>query len=101
MADVPADVERVPVELRGEDGGVARGTLYRPQATHPRVGALMLHPRMDQSQSYILLPLVAAGYAAMGCGSRWVHNDSEAIQERILLDVAAAVRVLHDQGCEQ
>jgi pimeloyl-ACP methyl ester carboxylesterase len=101
LDDVPADIERVPVELRAADGGLARGTLYRKSGTRPRVGALMLHPRMDQSQSYLLLPLVAAGYAAMGCGSRWVHNDSEAIQERILLDVAAAVRVLHDRGCEQ
>jgi len=101
LDDVPADVERIPVELRAEDGGLARGTLYRKQGTRPRVGALMLHPRMDQSQSYILLPLVAAGYAALGCGSRWVHNDSAAIQERIVLDVAAAVRVLHDHGCEQ
>lgn len=101
MDDVPPDVERIPVELRAADGGLARGTLYRPAGTRPKVGALMLHPRMDQSQSYVLLPLVAAGYAALGCGSRWVHNDSEAIQERILLDVAAAVRVLHARGCER
>lgn len=101
MADVPSQVERLPVELLAPDGGIARGIMYRQAGTRPKVGALMLHPRMDQSQSYLLLPLVAAGYAALGCAGRYVHNDSAAIQERLLLDVAEGIKVLRAAGCEQ
>ena len=70
LADLPADVDRMPIELIAQDGGLARGILYRRHDVRPRVGVVMLHPRMDQCQSYVLLPLVAAGYAALGCAGR-------------------------------
>jgi pimeloyl-ACP methyl ester carboxylesterase len=101
MADLPGDIERIPIELIAQDGGLARSILYRTAGTRPTVGVMMLHPRMDQGQSYLLLPLVAAGYAAMGCASRNVHNDSTAIQEKLVLDVAAGIRALHANGCER
>jgi pimeloyl-ACP methyl ester carboxylesterase len=101
MSDVPDDIERIAIELLPEDHAIARGILYRKKGTQPRVGALMLHPRMDQSQSYILLSLMKAGYAALGCAGRFVHNDTAAIQEHLLLDAAAGVRALREHGCEQ
>jgi pimeloyl-ACP methyl ester carboxylesterase len=98
---VPDDVERIPASMLAVDGGWSKGVFYRRRGTHPTVGVLMVHPRMDQSQSYVLLPFIGAGYAAMGCGCRFVHNDSEAVHEKILLDIAAQMRFLRQQGCEQ
>lgn len=100
FGDVPADIERIPLELVAQDATTSRAMLYRRRGTRPTVGVLMLHPRMDQTQSYVLLPLMAAGYAAMGCACRYVHNDTSSCQERLVLDVAAAVQALRDSGCE-
>jgi pimeloyl-ACP methyl ester carboxylesterase len=101
VGDVPAEIERIPVELVAQDAAISRAMLYRRRGTRPTVGVLMLHPRMDQTQSYVLLPIMAAGYAAMGCACRYVHNDTSSCQERLVLDVAAAVKALRDSGCEK
>ena len=60
-----------------------------------------MHPRTDHSQNYSILPLVQAGYAALGRASRWPNNDVATIHEMLLLDVAAGVRFLREQGCEK
>jgi pimeloyl-ACP methyl ester carboxylesterase len=101
MSTVSDDIERIPASMLAVDGGWSKGVFYRSEGTRPAVGVLMVHPRMDQSQNYNLLPLIGAGYAAMGCGCRYVHNDSEAVHEKILLDIAAQMRFLRQHGCEQ
>jgi pimeloyl-ACP methyl ester carboxylesterase len=48
-------------------------------------------------------PIVAAaGYGALGCASRWENNDSDALMEATLLDIAAAITALRrDHGVER
>jgi pimeloyl-ACP methyl ester carboxylesterase len=37
----------------------------------------------------------------LGRGGRWVNNDVASIQEKLLLDIAAGVKLLRERGCEQ
>jgi hypothetical protein len=53
-----------------------------------------MHPRGEFSRHYAVPGLVRAGYAAFGQNSRYLNNDTEAIHERLLLDVAAGMRWL-------
>jgi len=101
LSEVPANVECRPVNLVAQDGAPSRGLFYRPEGKRPNVGVHLMHPRTDQSQNYNILPLVQAGYAVLGRASRWPNNDVATIHELLLLDVAAGVKFLNDQGCEQ
>src|SRR5690606_11137286 len=89
VASIGPDVEREPVDLVAEDGGVSRGVLYTPRGTRPTVGVHLMHPRTDQSRNYNVPPLVAAGYAVLARAGRWVNNDIDPEHERLLPDVAA------------
>jgi pimeloyl-ACP methyl ester carboxylesterase len=56
-----------------------------------------MHPRADHSQNYIALPLVRAGFDVLARASRWVNNDTYAVHEVLLLDMAAGVRFLRQE----
>jgi pimeloyl-ACP methyl ester carboxylesterase len=101
MSEVPDDVEVVPVNLVSEDGLPSKGLFYKRRGTTPKTGVHLMHPRTDQSQNYNILPLVAAGYAVLGRAGRWPNNDVATVHEPLVLDVAAGVRFLHEQGCEK
>jgi pimeloyl-ACP methyl ester carboxylesterase len=57
-----------------------------------------MHPRGEFGRHYAIPGIVRNGYAAFGHNSRYLNNDTEAIHERLLLDVAAGMRWLHAQG---
>jgi pimeloyl-ACP methyl ester carboxylesterase len=59
---------------------------------------LAMHPRVDFSRHYLVPHLVAAGYAFLGAPTRHLHNDADALHERLLLDVAASVAWLRARG---
>src|SRR5277367_2696305 len=101
LENVPKSIEYHPVGLTASDGAPSKGMLYKLKGTSPKVGVHLMHPRTDQSQNYNILPLVAAGYAVLGRASRWPNNDVATIHELLLLDVAAGVKFLQDQACEQ
>jgi hypothetical protein len=101
LSTVGDDVEALPVFLTAEDGATSRGLLWRKRGTRPKVGVHVMHPRTDQSYNYNILPLVEAGYAVLGRAGRWPNNDVATIHELLVLDVAAGVRYLRAQGCEQ
>ncbi|MGE4010953.1 MAG: alpha/beta hydrolase [Alphaproteobacteria bacterium] len=101
MSELPAGIEVLPFNLKAEDGAPSKGMLYRKQGTRPKVGVHLMHPRTDQMQNYNILPLAQAGYAVLGRASRWPNNDVATIHELLLLDVAAGVRLLKEQGCEK
>jgi len=102
LAQVPADFEYIAQTVVPEDSStITRGIYWRRSGANPRVGVHLMHPRLDQSLNYNILPLVEAGYAVLGRGGRWPNNDIETTHEHLLLDVAAGVRRLRELGCEQ
>jgi hypothetical protein len=90
----------LPPGLRREivDLGPLAGVLYRPAGADPDVAVLAMHPRADFTRHYLAPPLAAAGYAFLGAPTRYLHNDADALHERMLLDVAEAVRWLRGAG---
>lgn len=101
LSDVPAGIEVLPVNLVAEDGAGSRGLLYRRHGSRPTTGVHLMHPRTDQSQNYNILPLVQAGFAVLGRSGRWPNNDVATLHEPLVLDVAAGIRFLLDEGCER
>lgn len=100
-SDVPDDVEVTVANLVAADGVSSKGLLYRKRGTSPRAGVHMMHPRTDQSQNYNILPLVEAGYMVLGRASRWPNNDSATVHENLVIDVAAGLHRLRQEGCEK
>ena len=89
------------VELIAEDRIRTRGVLYTPSEGRRRVGVHIIHPRLDGSAIYAIPYLARAGYTVLGVQSRYLNDDSTCIHERLLLDVAAGVKKLKEEGCEQ
>jgi hypothetical protein len=100
MSQFPPDVGIEPVSVWSEDGALRKAMMYLPAGRKPRTAVHLMHPKMDQSQNYLIPPLLAAGYAVLAGGSRWVHNDIATVHEKLLLDVAAGVMCLRSRGFE-
>src|SRR5262245_43854215 len=95
------DVEREAFDIVAEDGILSRGMLFRPKGKRPKVAVHMLHPRADFTTHQYLVPFIQAGYMALGCDSRWPNNDEDCIHETLLLDFAAGMHLLQEQGAEK
>jgi pimeloyl-ACP methyl ester carboxylesterase len=91
-------VRREIVDHEAADGVPLSGILYRPPRADPDAVLLAMHPRVDFTRHYLAPALVAGGYAFMGAVTRHLHNDVDALHERMLLDVAGAVAWLRGQG---
>jgi pimeloyl-ACP methyl ester carboxylesterase len=79
------------------DGEVTRGTLYRPDAGCDSVCCLM-HPRQDLRHHPIIPELLDCGHAVWAQAGRDVGNDLRLVHENALLDVAAGMEWLREQG---
>jgi hypothetical protein len=88
------------VQLVAQDGGRSRGILYVPTNKPSRIGVHIMHPRTDQSFNYNVPPLVDSGCMVLARAGRWVNNDTTAVHEMLLFDVAAGVQLLRNRGCE-
>lgn len=93
---LPDGVRVEPIPLVAEDGGESHGTLYTRGGE--TCVALMMHPRGDMQRHYAMPRLLQAGIACFGQAGRFINNDVNLIHERIIIDVAAAVRKLKDRG---
>jgi len=93
---LPSGARVEPVPLVAADGGESHGTLYMRGGE--KVVALLMHPRGDMQRHYAVPALLEGGIAAWGQAGRYLNNDVNLIHERILLDVAAAIRQLKDRG---
>ena len=93
---LPADATARPTPLRAEDGGESHGTLYTRGGE--RTVCMLMHPRGDMQRHYLMPALLEAGFATWGQAGRFINNDVNLIHERLLLDVAVAVRALRDYG---
>jgi pimeloyl-ACP methyl ester carboxylesterase len=73
--------------------------LYWTCKTHPapRVGIVVMHPRVDFTQHYAIPRLIEAGFGVLAATTRHGGNDTMAEHEEMVLDVAACVRHLLDK----
>lgn len=72
-------------------------TSERAHLTKPKVGVVVIHPRIDFHHHYAVPRLVDAGFAVLAANSRHVGNDMMAEHEEMVLDVAACVRWLREK----
>jgi len=63
----------------------------------PKVGVVVMHPRVDFTHHYSVPRLVAAGFAVLAANTRHVHSDLFGVHEEMVLDVDACVRHLRDK----
>jgi pimeloyl-ACP methyl ester carboxylesterase len=98
FASLDPAVRRELVEHEAADGFPLSGILYRPSRTDPDVVLLAMHPRVDFTRHYLAPALAGAGYGFMGAVTRYLHNDADALHERLLVDVAGTVAALRERG---
>jgi alpha/beta superfamily hydrolase len=60
----------------------------------PRVGIVVMHPRVDFTHHYAIPRLIAAGFGVLAANTRLAGNDALGEHEEMVLDVAACVRYL-------
>jgi alpha-beta hydrolase superfamily lysophospholipase len=65
--------------------------------TPPKIGVVLIHPRIDFTHHYAVPRLVDAGFAVLAANTRHVGNDTMAEHEEMVLDVAACVRHLRER----
>lgn len=74
----------------------------RRDVERPKIGVVVIHPRVDFSHHYSIPKLVAAGFAVLAGTTRHANNDTMAEHEEMVLDVAACVRhLLEKRGVEK
>ncbi|MBX3191241.1 MAG: hypothetical protein KF819_29860 [Labilithrix sp.] len=95
----PPDGARVEsLALRTHDFRQVRANLWAAEAAKkPRVGVVIIHPRVDFTHHYAVPRLVAAGFAVLAANTRHVHNDTFGEHEEMVLDVDACVRHLKEK----
>ncbi|MCB2007576.1 MAG: hypothetical protein KDH93_21365 [Rhodoferax sp.] len=90
------------VTVYAHDNTQVRGLFWRPlRNPRPRVAVIAAHPRGDFSQHYAFPALLRAGYACLGANLRNTNNDSTCVHELLLLDLAAHMVWLREQGIDQ
>lgn len=95
--ELPEGVQVEPVRLKALDYRDLNGLFYRPPENRTRTAVLVMHPRADFQRHYCIPRFAAAGYYCLGLTTRCLNNDTTAVHEDLLLDVAAGVRYLKAQ----
>jgi hypothetical protein len=98
----PEDAQVRSLALRTADYRQIKALHWTPAAgPPPRVGVVVIHPRVDFTHHYTVPRLVAAGFGVLAANSRYVNNDTSCEHEELVLDVAACVRWLREKGGAQ
>ncbi len=98
----PRDADLESKWLRTEDFRQLHALLWTPRGRTPRVGVVVMHPRVDFTHHYCVPRLVDAGFAVLAANSRSPNDDSDCVHEDLLLDVGACIRFLKERrGIEQ
>lgn len=84
--------------LVAHDGEITRGTLYTRGTAKSAV--CLMHPRQDMQRHPLIPQLLDAGHAVWAQASRVVGNDLTLVHESLLLDVAAGMELLREEGFE-
>lgn len=84
--------------LRAHDMRQLRA-LYWRSAAHPapKVGVVVMHPRVDFHHHYSIPRLIDAGFGVLAANTRHMGNETFGDHEEMVLDVAACVRHLLDK----
>lgn len=96
----PEDLEMRFVPLRSSDGVDSIAIYYVKKSHRPKIGAVIVHPRGDYSRFYAAPGMARQGLGVLCMNTRYLNNDIDAQQERMLLDVAGGMRFLRDNGIE-
>ncbi len=72
---------------------------YGTSTAHPRpkVGVVVMHPRVDFSHHYAIPRLLRAGFGVLAANTRHAGNDTMAEHEEMVLDLGACVRHLREK----
>lgn len=89
-------ITREFLDFRAQDGTPSWGLYFRPEGKRPKTAVIITHPRLDYTQFFLTTRLAQRGYAILGQASRWLNDDSRAIQEFTLLDIAAGIKGLKE-----
>jgi pimeloyl-ACP methyl ester carboxylesterase len=88
--------ERARVEslaIRTHDLRVIRGLWWtREDRPAPKIGVVVMHPRVDFTHHYAVPRLLDAGFGVLAANTRHVNSDLMAEHEEMVLDLAACVR---------
>ncbi|BCP14204.1 alpha/beta hydrolase [Mycobacterium paraintracellulare] len=94
----PTEITTSVHELKTADAATVRGVLAVPPGAQTVV--CLMHPRQDFTHHPLVAPLLQAGAAVWTQHTRSVNNDLNLIHEQALLDVAAGLVFLREQGFE-
>lgn len=94
-------VQTEVLSLTSVDNAKLAGVLYTKEGARPKVGVIIMHPVVDFHQHYATRPLAEAGMAVLGLNSRYTRFEHAVLMERVLLDLAAGVKLLRERGCER
>src|SRR5258707_7970884 len=95
---VPEHARVESLILRAHDQRQFRA-LYWTSSRHPKpkLGIVVIHPRVDFAHHYSIPRLLDAGHAVLAANTRHAGNEMMAEHEEMVLDVAACVRHLIDK----
>jgi pimeloyl-ACP methyl ester carboxylesterase len=84
--------------LRAHDLRLSRALWWcREDVAKPKVGVVVMHPRVDFMHHYAVPRLVAAGFGVLAANTRYLNNDTMAEHEEMVLDLAACVKHLRER----
>ncbi len=99
------EVERIPFYLHWEEKSafketyagahdriVVEGQYLKPKDAPSKTVLVFMHPTGTMNLLPMPNALAAAGVHVLTCGSRYPHNDSALIMEKVLLDLGAYIR---------
>jgi dienelactone hydrolase len=90
------EAEVAPLVLRAHDMRQLRALWWR--RGKPKVGVVVMHPRVDFAHHYSIPRLVEAGFGVLAATARHGNNDTMTEYEELLLDVAACVRYVREKA---
>lgn len=96
------DAVGLPVNLDAPDGARVHGLYWTPHGIpRPKVAVIAAHPRVDFSEHHAFPALLKAGYGCLGANLRTLNNDMDCLHEKLLVDLAAYMIWLREQGAER
>ena len=94
----PEDASSESLVLRAHDLHQLRAVCWSSRVhPKPKVGVVLMHPRIDFTHHYAIPRLLDAGFCVLGAMNRGGGSDLYVEHEEMLLDVAACVRFLKEK----